>query len=75
MRRMYSKSGVMLPMTRPVADIHFRGKRMSGNTIAGCEKVKGIVPWIEGNNIGRKKMQRAPVKKFSESYVSARDTL
>jgi hypothetical protein len=42
----YSKSGDKLPATRPVMDIHLLGKYARGKTIAGCEKVKGIVSVI-----------------------------
>ena len=38
----YSKSGVKLPIIRPVNETHFPKMFFSGNTIAGCEKVNGI---------------------------------
>jgi hypothetical protein len=32
----------MLPITRPVMDIRFAGRRVNGRMSAGWEKVKGI---------------------------------
>ena len=37
-----SKSGMILPIINPVDENIFRRLFNSGNTIAGCEKVKGI---------------------------------
>jgi len=38
----YSKSGVMLPITRPVVDLHVRLIEINGKIMAGCENVNGI---------------------------------
>ena len=38
----YSKSGVMLPITSPVAENHCLLEDVNGSIMAGCEKVKGI---------------------------------
>src|ERR1700730_12628742 len=41
-RMKYSKSGIMLPIISPVAD-SLSPARINGKTIAGCEKVNGII--------------------------------
>jgi len=38
----YSKSGVMLPITRAVVDLHFRFIEINSKMMAGCENVNGI---------------------------------
>jgi hypothetical protein len=38
----YSKSGVKLPIIRPVIDIQRLGRYLKGKIIAGCENVNGI---------------------------------
>ncbi len=38
----YSKSGVKLPITKPVKENHCLCIRCNGKMIAGCENVKGI---------------------------------
>jgi hypothetical protein len=41
-RKKYSKSGVILPITNPVREKYRLWARYTGNTKAGCESVKGM---------------------------------
>ncbi|MCE5345083.1 MAG: hypothetical protein LLG13_02180 [Bacteroidales bacterium] len=47
----YSKSGVILPIINPDNEYHFFGKYVKGRTSAGCEKVNGILYFLDGTSL------------------------